>query len=870
MGLGDTKKIKSFLRRFEGGWVPKKNLMNKTVHNDEDEHVNERDYVGFVISDFLIDVNYIGHNKGLEFNTLVNEIQKIVLNYILAFPKVKVIMLLLDEKKHVPLGKVPTQDKRKKPLTDLERSKLINGGVLKLDDHGLQYTIDKLYKKEPNVKNGKATAFSIFFERYLRTHELRENLAEFVCKCILKLFEDKKIQENVSIYIDGMSISSFYGNPERSFSSTEDDDGNKLNKLKSGYPKPNETDCFENEDEEFLAVCKLGYTNATFEHKLSIEHPMHSCFHDSGDLKKEFMNSSGTYASPLWIPKHDGDGEIFNGFKGNFKRVNMGESDIKISYYCKKMIEMCKWYYENNKESFENQKDYRIMTCYISSADTDIIPILLLMLYGTDPLDFKRLDILLDTKRGNSCSEIININMCAEYIEVFNVTDEYEIENDIIFNDINESNNEKLNLEESKKFLEMVNCNMSEIMNITELYMGINKYAIENWPHLDSSVAAVCVLFLLTGDDYVESFPGIGFEKLKTVFEIGGYIFLSDVVKYTSLICTSNVSTSGMATGNNSRFADVQLIIDEKKIKQFMNLVYRYTLKIGSIGEVFKIIRNSKTTCTHKLNNKKRIINSLKNGEQNDSKYENEMGSSEYEYLMKLQKEKQEIENERKHLDEFLPVSFYDSLKKNTQTKEDLIAYVFFKFGLKDHIDVDDWEEINKQLVMKRTKQINTKRKGLLSKAKTELEKDRIMRIPNKELVSMNKDVTSILDDYHIESTIRTISWNIMYWKMSIYICPRETKYLNSVCRIKDKISFPPSHRAETKGDIQNYFETPKKRKLEYPTYSLNGFLKMRNKHDNKSSESETSTRRKKRKKIKIIHSNKIYPASKIVIDLTS
>jgi hypothetical protein len=886
MGLGDTTGAKNMLKmRAPSGWLTKDMLGRESTRDD----------VTFVISDFLLDVHRIASNPQLTYERLVNGIQGNVLNFVRAFPNIHTIIILLDESRYVPLGKVPTQDRRKKPLTPSERSKILDGGVISKMDPNLQESIDAIYSKESSVRDGKNTAFSVFFERYVRTRELRKDLVVFITKCLMNLVSTGKISSTVRLYIDGMSVSTYYSSPDHIFSAKEDEDGTPLVKRRRSLSAVETINRHKHEDDGHLSVCKLTWTSSDYGLSLTKDHPSHSNNNGSNRTFAE-GDDSEKQVKPLWLPVEAGDSEIFMQYKGPHERKNMGESDIKISYYVRRIAETLA--YMNKRESPE---DAAGCTCLVSSSDTDIIVILLLCMKEIPSSVSHCFDVFLDTQVGGSSKQVILIHDPNVEKELISREGSSGVFSHALGRIVWKDEGEYL----------------TNVANIQALYRGINHYFRELHPAVENAVETLCLFLLLSGSDYVDSLPGIGFEKLRTTFDLGGYLFLSEAISIRSISQSDQVEEISSRGGRTvSSIKKLSLDLNEARIKSFLNLVYRYALGIGPLKEISKELRREKSRLTSDAKKKAKEIKELREDEEGNRK---EMEQDDYDKIHEIELDMEDVKRQRDFLNNFLFQKTYTALTNAFNpsrggSKEKLKRLIHSTMGItstgKEH---EDWCTIEDAMKAKRTERIGSKRKALIKKInrdkKLDDEKKRgkieeVRSISDKDiLATFKRDISDLKNGEQIDSVIRRVGWNIAYWLFSPFVCPRETKHLNSMCHLnleRENVSEVLSRAQRQKGASQDsslgenhtmeeyYSPKPyagrpasdeKTIDLEESTgetrplvkrkrrMSLNGFLRIY--EDSASSGGGGDGGENKRpRKTKIIRSKSIFPASRVVIDL--
>jgi hypothetical protein len=886
MGLGDTTAVKNMLKmRAPSGWLNRDMLKSDSVRED----------VTFVISDFLLDVHRLAHNPKLTYEGLVAGIQRIVLNFVMAFPNIDTIIFLLDEQRYVPLGKVPTQTKRKKPLTASERAKLLDGGVISNMDPSLHESIDAIYSKESSVRDGKNTPFSVFFERYIRTRELRKDLVVFITNCLTKMIESKMIPDHIRIYIDGMSVSTYYSSPDLIFSATEAEDGTPLVKKRRSLSSTETVNRHKHEDDVHLSVCKLAWTTNDYSLSLTPDHPSSSLA--TGSL---FPVTREKKVKPLWLRREDGDSEIFMGYKGPYARSNMGESDIKISYYVRRLTETLMHQMKCSEDNGlpEEEEEPVGCTCFVSSCDTDILVILLLCVNLIPSSVARCFDILLDTNVGGSTKEIIALHESSAYTGSSGTGASSQSSGEST-SDLSGVYSHALGRVVGKEEGEY----LTNIANILALSEGIKHYFRELHPGVKNAVETLCLLLLLTGSDYVESLPGIGFEKLRTTFDLGGYLFLSEAISIYE-----KVDESPMFKGEKSLYNGrvvcsakrLTLNLDEFRIKAFLNLVYRYSIGIGPLRDISKELKREKTRLTSESKKKDKAIQEIKHDEYGEQNHH--LRTEDYEKVERIRKEKVDIDRQRDFLNNFLPQKYYTALT-NAFNKESGLCHIQKTLGITaTGRENEDWIPIEKEMKAKRIERITRKRKSLITrvnkdkkltdeKKRTKLEE--IRNTSDRDILSgIKKELSDLESNDRLDPFIRRVGWNIAYWLFSPFVCPRETKHLNSMCRLdpdkeeviqllsrakqqeKESSKNPESennHRMEEYFSPKPYPKKSNKESLSLPAsrtrkrkISLNGFLRVYEDILEENSGKGTSGT----KKARIVHSKQIFPASRVVIDL--
>ncbi len=961
MGLGTPKKIKELLQtRASTGWIKKEQLENPIF----------RDNVTFIIVDFLLNVHRFGYNGSLTYSLLVHKIQSVILSYVKVFPNVKTIILLLDEQRYVPLGKIPTQDKRRKPLTPRERSKILDGGTISSMDPTLQDSIDTLYEKEADVKSKKKTSFSVFFERYIRTRELRKDLVTFITKCLIKLIETHKVPDSVRIYIDGMSVSTYFASPNQLFSDTMDDDGTRLVKRSRSISTMEDVDAHGHHDQEHLSVCKLVWSPRQNSLSLTASHPSSSMSQEELSPKQlRLSNSFGKEmeVQPLWLTREEGDSEIFMGYKGPFERPNMGESDVKIAYYARRVAETLS---HQSKESREGESDEAfVCTCLVSSWDTDIIPILLLHVQEFPSSVAEHFDILLDTKPGGSVGYLASLMSrdSQGVVPLESGTTLALSPNGSIDGDDSEEQGVYSHVlgrtvwESEGEFL-------TEVINIQLLAKGIRQYFSELHPMVPNAVDTLCFLMILNGSDFADSPSGIGFEKLRTVFDLGGYVLLSSALSIETVI---EPSENGSKCGRTfSSIKRVSVNVNEDNVKAFFNLVYRYALGLGGVGDIKKAILREKRRLTDKIKEVDRHIKDIrgedtteeqkkgrgstgpssswtrKRGKERErSRGSDHMTSLDFETLDTLEHTKGSYQRKRESLNRFILDKHYKELEALKERPDELTDYIKSTLGMDKGAHMD-WSDIETTLRSKKIARIMKKRNVLVDKAKENQEKEfkkveNIRRMSEWEILKLcdkrmsdfknqkkigdfaarsanalvlkhqeaqrgyeeeekkaaalsdwevfsklKRDISDLQSEDEICSNIRRMAWNMCYWRLSTFVCMRETKHLNSMCSVNPALykDFPReenSTRKNLRKGIEDFFDlpaTPRKEATDSghardKCVSLNGFHRVYVRESSSSAGVITKRKRQEDKaprKTTVVKSGRVFPAGKVVVDLVS
>jgi hypothetical protein len=912
MGFGKPSAVKDMLKvRASSAWINKEKLESGIIQRE----------VSTVLSDLLLDVHQFGNNPMLTYDILVKCTQNVVLRYIKAFPKLDAIVFLLDEQQFVPLGKVPTQDKRKKPLTAAERAKILDGGVISRMDSNLQETIENTYSKQASVKAGKATAFSVFFSKYIRTRELRKDLVVFIANCFMELITSGKVPETVSIYIDGMSVSMYYSSPDHLFKATEDEEGTPLVKRRRSASAVETINYHEEDDNAHLSVCKLVWTTPSESlMTLSLDHPYSSlstgCSGASGAseaARRRIQKDDRKRVAPLWLSKEDGDSEMFMGYRGLYRRPNMGEADIKISYYVRRIAETLAHQMKNAGDLSRSSEEEGCM-CYVSCWDSDVIAILLLCMKEIPPQVSRCFDVLLDTEQGGTCREMISLQNPVSLSEERPSSSLGSLGEDISTRDSFLANSSQNSTKTPKKkrvgtfshalgrvVWDEEDEALTNIINIKELYRSIGLYFKELHPGVDNAVETLCLMLLLTGSDYVDSLPGVGMEKLRTTFDLGGYLWLSEAIFIRSETITSPPHPTGEGASGvlTKRF---HVDVDEDKIKAFLNLVCRYAVPLHPMEELSKTMKRQKSKLTSDANKKEKAINALKIDDNGDPVRLTEEEMIEIE---NVEKEIAELRLQRDFLGNFLQQSTYINLHKAFSgprgSKENLRRYIHETLGI-SHEDCNDWNAVEKGFEKARKDRVVKKRKALEKSAKTPEAKAKIHVMSDVEILGMSKkrDLTDIRKGTELDAVIRRVGWNVVYWTYSPFVCLRDTKHLNSMCRLdtgkhegilsraqeaKQKKKAGKNHRIEEYYDPKPYATGGTARKLPLngsnaqgkrktsKRLSLNGFTRLyedslKGKRKPSADSTTDASQNKKRRKVKISRSRDVFPASRVVINL--
>ena len=441
---------------------------------------------------------------------------------------------------------------------------------------------------------------------------------------------------------------------------------------------------------------------------------------------------------PKWLSVEDGDKEIFHGFSGSFHRPNMGESDIKIPYYLWKIAEMI--------DSTKGKT-----SVYVSSWDTDCIPISLLAMddiHRKFPSVVDSFSVLLDTKQGGSCWDLISTSPK------------------------NKSRKSEFSLSLNRDVFSHEDEFLSEIVSVGDMVTTLREHFQVFHPCMTSGneVEVYCLFMVMGGTDYVNSLSGIGMESLRVVFDVGGFRLLSEAV-------TSSNEDHGTTRS-------IHLKYDESKMRAFYNLCLRFTLNIGQISKVKKAMNTGKRDLTKQINDLKTKLESTVMDEHMRSQTEEEM---------------KEKEMERSFLNSFLWKSHHkfliDSAKDikegDEEAKEKLNEYIDETTGIALG-ELDTWGDIFTSLVRKRRESVKRERIKLAKEGKDEkamtddevydgMRADiaNILPIPS---LSAGKEMEGGLKD--LNTRIRRVVWNMMYWKLSPFLCLRERESLRSTATV--------------------------------------------------------------------------------------
>jgi len=717
MGLGSPAEWKKLLRaRLPGGWLTNGQWLKKQT-----EHAH---LVHYALLDFLLHIHQIAHINMLTYDILVSKLKSVFTHFMASFPNLHTMVIILDEEEYTPLGKVPTQKARKDSLTMEERKCIVEGGVMEEVDHSVIESIDETFSSHPDVVASKRTAFSVFFSKYVRTRALRKDMVRMITKCLMELVSEGKIPLHIRIYIDGMSYSSYYA-PSYSFFQTEEaarnggtgSPSNMLKRKHSVSSNVGDIQAHGHKDDEHLRVCRL--------------------------VRRE----EDGHVEPVWFSVEDGDKDIFHGFYGSFDRPNMGESDIKIPYYLWKIAEML--------HSIKDEEDAKT-SVYVSSWDTDCIPISLLAMddiHRKFPSVVDSLSVLLDTKQGGSCWDLISSSSKKS------------------------SRRSEFSLSLNRNVFPHEDEFLSEIISVGHMVPVLRNHFRVFHPGFSygNEIEVYCLFMIVGGTDYVNSLSGIGPSAIRVVFDVGGYRLLSEAVT------SSNK--------DNDSYRSIHMKYDESKIRAFYNLCLRYNLGVGQISKVKTAMNKEKTKLTKEIKELKATIEAMTMTELREEAEE------------KLR----EKERERAYLDGFLWMSHHKFLielstsieEGDEKAKEELVKYIDGTTGIGQKED-GAWEDIFSKMIQKRRDRIKKARDKMAKGWKGEGSNPRSMK-DEQILDTLRSDVTDLLPIEgeggrgeekegglkDLETRIRRVVWNMIYWKISPFVCLRETKAFQSTAIMK-------------------------------------------------------------------------------------
>jgi hypothetical protein len=653
--------------------------------------------VEYLLLDFLMHIHQIAFTNTLTYDMLKGRIKKLFIDFMVAFPNMHTIVLMLDESEYTPLGKVPTQKKRGESLTMDERKEIVEGGVMGEMDPAVKDSIDMAFASHPDVRAEKRTPFSVFFSKYVRTRALRKDMVRMITHCLMELFAEDKVSSSLRFYIDGMSYSNYYA-PSHSFFQSEEAAQNgcigkpspMMKRRQSASSLVGDVDAHSHMDKNFIRVCRIRHQS-----------------------------------DPEWLTD---DSEMFGGQKSRFTRPNMGESDIKIPYYLRRIGEMI----EDTRNAVSSS------TAYVSSWDTDCIPITMLAMddiHQRFPSTLDHLHVYLDTKQGGTCRDLLNgpkkeSKKCMYVLtmdrNVFEHEDEY----------------------------------LTEMVNVGRMVTELQTHFRSFYPGFTSGneVEVFCLFMVVGGTDYVNPIAGIGFETLRVVFDVGGYRLLSEAV----------LSTTG------EEGTSIQIKYDENKLRAFFNLCVRYKLGMGKIHAVKKAIKEQKSSLTTKIKTMKKDAELMGTPEESID----------------------DLQRERDFLNDFMWKDHHELLIESSagieegdkEVRANLVKYIDDLTGIGAG-EPGEWKDVFFQLDKKRRKRVTDGRAKALkdwskgAKHPSEMSDQEIvdaMKADTSDMVPCRKDGREI-GIHAVNTRVRRVVWNMMYWKLSAFVCLRETKTLRSI-----------------------------------------------------------------------------------------
>jgi hypothetical protein len=678
--------------------------------------------VQYALLDFLLHIHQIAHINTLTYEILMSKLKSVFTHFMASFPNMHTMILLLDEEEYTPLGKVPTQKARKDSLTMEERKCIVEGGVMEEVDHSVIESIEDTFSSHPDVAASKRTAFSVFFSKYVRTRALRKDMVRMITKCLMDLFSDGKMPSSLRVYIDGMAYSSYYA-PSHSFFQTEDAARNGG----TGSPSP-----------------MLKRRHSVSSNVGDIQAHSHK---DGEHLRvcRLVRREEDDRVEPVWFSVEDGDNEIFHGFSGTFDRPNMGESDIKIPYYLWKIAEML--------HSIEEEEDAKT-SIYISSWDTDCIPISLLAMddiHRKFPSVVDSLSVLLDTKQGGSCWDLLSTSSKKS------------------------SRRTEFSLSLNRNVFPHEDEFLSDIVSVGHMVPVLRDHFRVFHPGFSSGneIEVYCLFMIVGGTDYVNSLSGIGTSAVRVVFDVGGYRLLSEAV-------TSR-------NEDNESHRSIQMKYDESKIRAFYNLCLRYNLGVGQISKVKTAMTKEKTKLTKQIKELKTSIEAMTMTEMREE----------------AEEDLREKEKERAFLNGFLWMDHHQFLIESSasieegdeKAKEKLVEYIDETTGIGQK-EADAWEDIFGKMIRKRRERIKKARDKMAKEWKKGGEEgpNPLSMKDDQILDTLRADVTDLLPLggkekegglKDLETRIRRVVWNMIYWKISPFVCLRETKAFRSTAIMK-------------------------------------------------------------------------------------
>jgi hypothetical protein len=455
------------------------------------------------------------------------------------------------------------------------------------------------------------------------------------------LFSKKHFRDlGISVYIDGISYSSYYA-PSKEFFHDEqksmyDDSEDKKNtneiwdKIKdisiSKIETENHHSCL---DKEYLSVCKIDYVYDTDD--------------DDNNNNNNDIQKSGVLR-PRWLIKSIGDAEIFDFIEENFERPYIGESDMKIPYYLNKIGYMSAMKAKKQKEKgkakvFPQSSSLLLQqssNVYVSSWDTDCIPICLMCLYdlyeqypiliGNDEdeddeeededeiksstIPFR---VFLDTKATGSVWDLLSFKKKDIGSESSSFSPSpSSLSPSPSPSSSNKGDHTTYPLGRGKRVQEFSlrldkfvdpddDEYLTEIIDLPVMIQSIDNYFFKLHPFVKNPVETLCIFFLATGSDYVDGLPGVGFPVLRSVFDIGGYILLSRAVNSEYEYYYYSESGKGEGEKKKRKKRKIRIKINEKFIIAFFNLCLRYSLRLGSAGIANGKLKNIKLEKTREI-----------------------------------------------------------------------------------------------------------------------------------------------------------------------------------------------------------------------------------------------------------------------------
>jgi hypothetical protein len=722
------------------------------------------------------------------------------------------MIILLDEQEFTPLGKIPTQQTRSDSLTMEERSKILEGGVLENVDNNTLDSIEEAFGDHLDVLSNKKNAFAVFFSKYVRTRALRKDMMRMITKTVISLVEDKRIPKDLRIYIDGMSYSTYYA-PSSSFFHTEDGQDMSLSSGSNGGTTDERTPMLKRRrsisavadipahshmDDQHIRLCKLDITQG---------------------------NGRETVVKPVWFTKEEQDTDIFGGYDGGNRRPYMGESDVKIPYYLWKYADMINNRLEEDTKldtSSHGRYNYDV-NIYVSSWDSDCIPLCLMAMDGifscfenihseykneSDSSEEEHpsckaiLRVLLDTKMGGSCWDFLSFRKNSSEGNTSVINSKKKSEYSVHLRRFVEAHEDEF---------------LTEILDVGSMIGQIRNYFDIFYPLAEYPVDTLCLLFMCGGTDYVKSLPGVGFATIRSVFDAGGYFLLYKSIKYSF--------------ENKKDTRTVKFEVNEQCLMGFYNLCVRYVLRLGNMGDVYKQLNAMKRSLSEELKNKKEKLDSLVHlgisvGDEDDQ------GPL---VVESIEREINEIEMRKEYLQSFLWRSHHIALKQSSKKINEnackknidyLVNYLGDLSGMSDK-QHEDWKTVDMVLKKKKLEKITKARKKMLDNFnlaqklvrslpddKSTWSKDQLKKttaligkndLPGKEIIAKLRNdvkdprpmtnievhattrasVADIRGSDELAVIVRTLVWNLMYWKLAPFVCLRDTESMRSTAVLK-------------------------------------------------------------------------------------